>query len=306
LIGQDGDWQGKEIIYDGTEPSLISKNIYEPGDRVIMSHELVDGQDRFYITDYVRHRTLYWLAAVFALVIMATGRWKGMRSLVGLFFSFLVILYFIIPRILAGADPIFTVIIGSTFIIFLSTYLVYGLNKKSSIAIAGTVAGFIIVGLISVFFSQLAKLSGLAQEESMFIAGMTGQVNMYGLMLASFIIGALGVLDDITISQVSVVKELSEANPGFRRGELFKRAMSVGTDHIASMVNTLFLAYAGASFPLLLLFVLKQEPFLTANQVINHEVVATEIVRTLTGSIGLALVVPITTLIAAYYYTQRR
>ena len=133
-----------------------------------------------------------------------------------------------------------------------------------------------------------------------------GAINLQGLLLAGFIIGSLGVLDDLTISQVSTVQELYRLSPELTMREAYTRAMRVGVDHISSMVNTLFLAYAGVSLPLLLLFTFKQPPFLTLGQVLNHEVIATEIVRTLVGSIGLAVAVPITTLLAAYFYTKKK
>ena len=133
-----------------------------------------------------------------------------------------------------------------------------------------------------------------------------GAINLQGLLLAGFIIGSLGVLDALTISQVSTVQELYRLSPELTMREAYTRAMRVGVDHISSMVNTLFLAYAGVSLPLLLLFTFKQPPFLTLGQVLNHEVIATEIVRTLVGSIGLAVAVPITTLLAAYFYTKKK
>ncbi|MFZ5364173.1 MAG: YibE/F family protein [Patescibacteria group bacterium] len=161
--------------------------------------------------------------------------------------------------------------------------------------------------MFSVIFTNLTKLSGFAEEETVYLVGlMGGDINLQGLLLAGFIIGALGVLDDITVSQVSTVQEINAANPNLSRSEIYKKAMRVGVDHIASMVNTLFLAYAGAALPLLLLFSFKQEPFLTFGQVINHEIIATEIVRTLVGSIGLALAVPITTFLAAYFYKKNK
>jgi uncharacterized membrane protein len=166
--------------------------------------------------------------------------------------------------------------------------------------------GTAIVGVLSVFFTGLCRLSGFAEEETMYLVGLTnGTINIEGILLAGFIIGALGVLDDLAVSQVSTVQELSRANPELSRFEIYKSAMVVGVDHISSMVNTLFLAYAGASLPLLLLFHYRLPPFVSIEQILNHEVIATEILRTLIGSIGLALTVPITTFLAAYVYTKK-
>jgi len=255
----------------------------------------------------VRKDALYFLAAFFVLIILLTSKWRGARALLGLGFSFVIILYIIIPQILRGRDPLLTSLLYALLIIVVSTCLVYGFNRKSTVATAGTFLGLALVGIFSVIFTKLTHLAGFAQEETIYLIGLTqGKLNLQGLLLAGFVIGALGVLDDITISQVSTVEELKKANPHLSKWEIHKRAMRVGKDHIASMVNTLFLAYAGASFPLLLLFSFREAPFLTFSQVINHEIIATEIVRTLVGSIGLALAVPITTFLAAYFYSQKK
>lgn len=308
LKGLGGKWKNKEIIFDGTEVDVIAKNFYKKGDKVIVSHSQdLDGNDFFYVTDFVRRGKLYWLAAIFVLIILLTGKWRGFRALLGLIFSFLVILKLIIPQILNGHNPLLISLSYALVIILFSTYLVYGLNKKSTVAILGTFAGIAIVGIISVIFTHLAKLAGFAQEEALYLVGLTGgNINLQGLLLAGFVIGALGVLDDITVSQVSTVQEIHGTDPNLSRLEIYKKAMRVGIDHIASMVNTLFLAYTGASLPLLLLFNFKEPPFLTLGQVINHEIIATEIVRTLVGSIGLALAVPITTFLAAYFYKKQK
>jgi len=306
IKGLEGRWNNQEIVIENTETKPALKNLYQKGDKVLVSYSQgLDGSDIYYTVDFIRRDKLYWLAAIFCLVIFITARWRGLRAILGLGFSFLIIFKFVIPRILDGANPLLVSLFFSAIIILVSTYLVYGLNKKSSVAILGTLAGITIVGVLSVVFTELTRLAGFAQEETLFLATFMGEsLNLKGLLLAGFMIGALGVLDDITVSQVSAVQELTKANPDLSRFEIYKRAMKIGIDHVASMVNTLFLAYAGASFPLLLLFVFKQPPFETFNQVMNNEVIATEIVRTLVGSIGLALVVPITTFLAAYFYKR--
>lgn len=306
LLGLEGKWKDREITFDGTEIDVVAQNLYKQGDKVIVSHSQdMDGNDYYYVTDFVRRGKLYWLAGIFILIILLTGKWRGFRAILGLAFSFFIILKLIIPQILSGHNPLLVSLFYALLIILVSTYLVYGLNKKSTVAILGTFAGIAIVGLLSIIFTNLTKLAGFAQEETIYLVGLTGgNINLQGLLLAGFIIGALGVLDDITVSQVSTVQEIKSANPNLTRLEIYKKTMRVGVDHTASMVNTLFLAYAGASLPLLLLFNFNQPPFLNFGQVINYEVVATEIVRTLVGSIGLALAVPITTFLAAYFYKK--
>lgn len=308
LRGLEGKWEDREFIFDGTQIDVIAKNLYEKGDKVMVSYNKdIEGDDNFYVTDYVRRGKLYLLAAIFLAVILLVGRWRGARAILGLIFSFLIIMKFIIPKILEGGNPLSISLIYSFLIVLAATYLVYGFNKKSSVSILGMSAGIIIVGVLSVIFTSLCRLAGFAQEEALYIVDLTqGAINLQGLLLAGFVIGALGVLDDLAISQVSTVQELHKLNPDLPKREIYKRAMRVGVDHISSMVNTLFLAYAGASLPLLLLFSFKQPPFLTFGQVLNHEVIATEIVRTLVGSIGLALTVPITTFLAAHFYAKRK
>ncbi len=308
LVGLEGKWEGEEFVIDGIARQADTKILHRAGDEVfVLAEEGVDGDTIFTITDIARLRPLFFLGLLFVLIILAIGRMRGFRALLGLVFSFLVIIAGIIPGILAGNDPVLVSLGYATLIVLVSTYMVYGFNKKATIAIAGMFAGTVIVGILSVTFTHFARLSGYAAEETMFLVGLLGgAINFEGLLLAGFIVGTLGVLDDLAVSQVSVVVELKRADPTLSRRELFRRAMRVGVDHIASMVNTLFLAYAGASLPLLLLFRFQEAPFWNTEQVLNHEIIATEIVRTLVGSIGLALTVPITTILAAYAFTSIR
>jgi len=181
-------------------------------------------------------------------------------------------------------------------------FLSHGFNKKTWIAIGGTLIALIITGVLADIFVEGAKLTGFASEEAGFLqAHKLGLINIKGLLLAGIIIGVLGVLDDITVSQSAIVQQLKEANSKLKAGELYKKAMSVGKDHIASMVNTLILVYTGAALPLLLLFIDNPHPF---SDIINYEIIADEVVRTLVGSIGLMLAVPITTFIAAFIASQ--
>jgi len=214
---------------------------------------------------------------------------------------------FIIPRILAGNSPLLISILGAIVILAAIIYITWGFSRKANLAMLTIALSLIITGLISILFTALTKLSGLAQEEAMFLVGLSNvTINFQGLLLAGIIIGTLGVLDDVVISQISAIEQLKEANPNLSKYEFFKRGLKVGIDHLSSMTNTLFLAYAGASLPLLLLFSLKQEPFLTFSQVLNNEMIATEIVRTLVGSVGLILAVPLATFVGAWYLKSRK
>lgn len=297
IVEENGNYQKLEVT-SNEEKIIIENGLYDTsynvkykiGDRVV----LTDGM----ITDYVRRPSLFLLLAIFLfLAILIAGKW-GLTSIAGMAYSFYVIFVFILPMILKGYDAVVVAVVGSMFIIPVTFGLSHGLNRKTINAVIGTIISMIIVGLLSILFVNLARLTGFAVEEAGFLQyQLGGIINMKGILLAGIIISTLGVMDDITVSQASVVEELKRANPKLSKKELFLRSMRVGKDHISSMVNTLVLVYAGASLPLLLLFVNNPHPF---SEVINYEIIADEIVRTLVGSIGLILAVPITTYIAVH------
>jgi uncharacterized membrane protein len=248
----------------------------------------------------VRRDGLIYLFALFVFLAILVGGIWGATSLLGMVFSFFIIFKFILPQILLGKDAILIAIVGSAMIIPVTFSLSHGFKTKTFIAGVGTVFALIITGIVATIAVNLARLSGFGSEEAGFLQSQFGNLlNIKGLLLAGMIISSLGVLDDITISQASVVAELKDANKKYKFADLFKRSMNVGRDHIASLINTLVLVYAGASLPLLLLFVNNPLPF---ESIVNHEMIAEEIVRTLVGSIGLILAVPITSLLASYYY----
>ena len=304
LLVTKGSLKDERIVIESGRLSVASLQKYEVNDRLVISfNKDFEGNDAFYISDYVRRSSLFWLFLIFVVLAITVGKWWGLTSIVGMGFSFLIIFKFILPRLLAGADPIVTAVIGSLFIIPVTFYMSHGLNKKTTVAIFGTVISLIITGILAGIFVEASKLTGFASEEAGFLqVAREGTINIKGLLLAGIIIGTLGILDDVTVSQSSIVLQLKEANPRMKFEELYKRAMNVGQDHISSMVNTLVLVYTGAALPLLLLFIDNPHPFL---EVINYEIVADEIVRTLVGSIGLILAVPITTLIAAMALEKR-
>lgn len=293
-----GSLKGKEIIIEVGDIPVVGQPKYEVGDKVIISYSKnFEGNDIFFITDYIRRQPLFWLFLIFVVLAIVIGQLRGASSLLGLAFSFLIIFLFILPQIYQGNDPILITIFGSLAIIPITFFLSHGFNRKTLIAMAGTFIALIIVGLLSQFFIGLAKLTGYASEEAAFLhLAKGGAINMRGILLAGIIIGALGVLDDITVSQAAIVQQLREANPKLKWKELYLRAMNVGRDHIASMINTLVLVYTGAALPLFLLFIDTPRPFA---EVVNYQMIAEEIVRTLVGSIGLILAVPITTILAS-------
>jgi uncharacterized membrane protein len=288
---------GHAVTVDyGTQSFGSNVVTYRANDQVqAMRIARPDGDEVFYITEPNRREPLLILFVIFVVFVVAVSRWKGVRSLVGMAVSLFVITQFILPMILAGYSPILVTILGAFSLLSVTQYLIYGWSTKTHAAVLGIFISLILIGLLAVIFVDATRLTGYGSEEVGFLQTAGVPIDPRGLLLAGILIGALGVLDDVTISQASSVFELSAANPNFGAPELYRRAMNIGQDHIASTVNTLLLAYVGASLPLLLLFAVFPQPF---GQILNREFVTEEIVRTLVGSLGLVAAVPITTVLA--------
>lgn len=309
LKGISGKWQNREFTAENIiDEDAINKYRYKKGNKVIVtSSKDALGNQTYSVLDYDRINILYFLAAIFAILVILVGRIRGVRALISLVASFLLIMYFIIPQILKGTDPLFVAIIGGVVILALIIYITEGFSRKTHIAMLSVTATLILIGVISIIFTYAAKLSGTTQEEVMYLANIYGnKINFSGLLLAGIVIGALGVLNDVVISQVWTVEEIKKAGNALSFRELFKRSLRVGVAHINSMTNTLFLAYAGASLPLLLLFTMNEPPFVGFSNVINNQLIATEIIRALIGSIGLVLAVPIATFLASKYLVIKK
>jgi uncharacterized membrane protein len=300
-----GSLKGKKIVLENGHLPMSNIEHYKKGDGLLVVYTKdMNGENLFYITDFIRRNALFWLLFIFVVLTLLVARWQGLASLLGMLASFAIIFFLILPQINAGKDPVLMAVLGSFLIIPFTFYLSHGLNKKTTIAILGTCISLIVTGFLAIFFVNSARLTGYASEEASFLqAARQGSFNVKGLLLAGIIIGVLGILDDITISQSAVVAQLKKSRPKIKADELFSQAMAVGKDHISSMINTLILVYAGASLPLLLLFVDSPHP---VSEIINYEIVADEIVRTLAGSIGLVLAVPVTTLIAALVFSKKK
>ncbi|VVA43984.1 YibE/F family protein [Candidatus Roizmanbacteria bacterium] len=305
LMITKGSLENKKIIIESGNYPLANLQKYNLGDKVVVLYSKdFKGNDNFFITDFIRRDALLWLFIIFILLTIIIAKWRGLLSLVGMVISFLIIFLYILPNISSGLDPIQIAITGSLFIIPVTFYFSHGFNKKTTVAIMGTIITLIITGLLANFFVNFSKLTGFASEEAGFLeVAKQGTINMKGLLLAGIIIGVLGVLDDITVSQSAIVFQLKEINSKLKFDELYSRAMNIGQDHISSMVNTLILVYTGAALPLLILFINNPHPL---SEVINYEMIADEIVRTLVGSIGLILSVPITTFIASMVASKKQ
>ncbi len=265
------------------------------GDDVVLSvsNDPTSNALVYQVVDEQRGKPLLFMLALSAAIILAFARWRGLSALVALAVSFLALIFFVIPAILNGEPPLLVAVVGAIAIMFAVLYLTHGINVHTSVAILGTLISLVLTGGFGYLFTVLTRLTGYDEDSTNLSLGL-GRINVRGLLLAGIIIGALGVLDDVTITQSSTVEEL--AATATSRLELYRAASRVGRNHIASAVNTIVMAYAGASLPLLLLIVAGGLP---VGQIVTSQLIAQEIVRSAVGTIGLVASVPITTGLAA-------
>ena len=287
-------------VYDG-EVGAIEVGVDDPvrtGDGVLLTaFETEAGRLVFDFYDFQRGAPMVVLALVFAVVVIALGRWRGVGALVGLVVSYLIIVWFVVPAILDGSNAVTVAVVAASTIAFCVLFLAHGFEVPTAVALTSTLLSLLLTALLAWGFVGATNLTGLTDDSSLLLAGLREGIDARGILLAGIVIGALGVLDDVTVTQVSAVWELKALRPELTVRELVGPALRIGRDHIASTVNTLFLAYVGAALPLLLLFTEASQGF---SSVITREIVATEVVRTLVGSIGLVASVPISTWLAAY------
>jgi len=285
-----------QIGVGGLDPEVdVGDEVRVVENAVAPGAESVRGQE-YSLSDFERRRPMLLLALLFAGLVVVFARLRGVLSLVGLAVSLAVVLGFMVPAILDGKSPLAVAVVGSSAVMLTTIALAHGTGAKSLAAMIGTALSLVVTIALAVLFVDLTHLTGLASEESLFLQNSETGLSLDGLLLAGMVVAALGVLDDVTISQSSTVLALRGANPDQGFGELFGRAMSVGRDHVSATVNTLVLAYVGASLPLLLIF---SSSTLSFSDALNLELIAKEVVATLVGSVGLITAVPITTALAA-------
>lgn len=262
--------------------------------RIILGYE--PSTDFYFYADTDRRTPLVWLTGLFALFVVALGRWRGALALVGMAGTLAVLIAFLAPSVLDGNDPLVVAVVAASAIAFVSMYLAHGFNPNTTVALAGTLSALGLTLAFSWAFFEFANFTGLATEEALVLPFIAGGIDVASLILGGAVIGALGALDDVAVTQAALVAELHYRNPGLRVRELVASGIRVGREHIASTVNTLLLAYVGAGIPLLLLFAVSNQ---SLAMLANSELIAVELVRTLCGSIGLVAAVPITTMLAA-------
>lgn len=281
----------------------VNFEAYEVGDQLRIYSDYNDQDERmFSIMGQQRRSALLFLLTIFIVAVLLIAGPRGIWSIFGLLLSFLIISQLLIPMILAGRSPIWSAIVSSLLIIPGTFYLSHGFHKKTHSAVLATIVSLVFTMLLAIYFIQSSHLTGFATEEAAFVSVISqGKINLLSLLFSAIMIGTLGVLDDVSIGQASVVEELRSANPQLKAWALFTKSMKVGRDHVASMINTLILVYAGASLPLLILFFDSSRSFI---DVIEMEVVAEEVVKTLVSSIGLILAVPLTSFLSTFVFKQ--
>ncbi|MDQ1663471.1 MAG: hypothetical protein QOJ68_3451 [Blastococcus sp.] len=290
----DGPGAGERRQID-LPPDVVAAGVHA-GDRLVLSRGTAEGSPDYQFYDYSRRTPIVVLAIAFAVVVGLVARWRGLRALLGLGFAFAVLLWFVLPGLLAEKSPTLVSLVGSAAIMFVVLYLAHGFSARTTTALLGTLFGLALIAVLGSIAVSVARLTGLTTEETLTLNNFDPTLKFSAIVLAGVVVAGLGVLNDVTITQASAVWELREASPEMTVGELFRRAMAIGRDHIASTVYTIVFAYAGAALPSLLLFELYQRPFWT---VLTGSVVAEEVIRILVGGIALVLAVPVTTAIGA-------
>lgn len=270
---------------------------FASGDEVVLSYaEDAPAGERYSFQDFDRTDPLLALLALFVAGVLLLSRGRGIGALASLAFTLVLLVVFTLPALMQGGSPLPVAVVTAATAMIVTLYLSHGVSTRTSVAMVGTLLSLALIGVLGSVFSRLGRFTGLTDEGSQYISAVATQVDLRGLLLAGLVIGALGVLDDVTVTQVSAVWELADADPDASRASLFARGMRIGRAHVASTVNTLAMAYVGATLPLLLVFSAIDLPFGAA---VSQELVAQEIVRGLVGGLGIVAAVPLTTAIAA-------
>jgi len=301
IIFEAKDVENGEIYYIDTADSLLEGLRYriKKGTGVYLQIvPTMDGGEEAHLLDIDRTKALIWMFIAFAILAIVVGLWRGFFAIIGLTLTIIILVLWVLPQILGGADPVITTVLAAIVILAINMHLSHGFSKSTLLAFSSTVIGLLLAVIFAKVFVYFGNLSGLATEEAAFVYwNGSGNIAPQGVLLAGIIIGASGVLDDIAITQNEAIHEIRDANDQLSKKELFVRAMRLGRHHIASTVNTLVLAYVGVALPVMLLFLASTVGF---NQFINTEMIAEEIVRTLAGTAALILTVPIATWLATY------
>ncbi|HBK86102.1 MAG TPA: YibE/F family protein, partial [Firmicutes bacterium] len=274
--------------------------IVEPGDKVLLEAEVVEGElVSAYIADHIRDTFIYLLIGLFVLLVLLIGGKSGLRSLLGLLITIVLIAQVFLPLLFRGYQPLPLAVLLSVLSIIITMVIIGGINRKTLAAIVGTASGVLVAGVLAYAFGNLTKLTGLSHEETRMLMYIPQgiQFNYQGLLFAGIMIGALGAVMDVGMSVASSMFEIKQVSPQISLWDLFRSGMNVGRDVMGTMTNTLILAYLGSSTPLLLLFYAYNVPI---QRILNLDTIGTELVRALSGSIGMVAAIPLTALVAAW------
>ncbi len=293
VLVTSGADEGQEISVP--LPNGLGAPEIESGDRIVLIETIGADGPAYAIVDHQRATSMWLLVVAFVLALAAFGGWRGVRAVVGLVVTFALLLFFVVPAILAGESPLVVAIVGAAAITLTVLFLTHGFTLSTSIAVVGTLISLALTGALAALVVSVMHLTGVTDDLSMSL-GTSFTVNLQGLLLAGIVIGSLGVLDDVTVTQAATVDEISSANPRYGTRELYRAGIRVGRSHIASVVNTIVLAYAGSSLPLLILIIANNE---SLSGVVTDQLIAQEVVRSVVATLGLIAAVPVTTWLAA-------
>ncbi|MCK8826667.1 YibE/F family protein [Natroniella acetigena] len=294
-----GPHQGERITVTNTYEegnTYLSLYLEEEQDVILVSRDREGQLDQIYLHDVARDRGLFYLIIIFMLLLLIVGGKSGLKTIITLVFAGLIIGRFMLPLLLEGYDPIFITTVSAVIIIIPTLLIIGGINEKSLAAIIGTATGVGIAGLLTLWVGELSHLTGFNSEEAMMLFNLDQDINIRGLLFAGIIIGSLGAVTDVSMSVASAISEISNNNRRLRVSDLMLAGLNVGRDIMGTMANTLLLAYVGSAIPLLLLLLGVEMHWM---RIINMDIIATEFVRGITGSIGLIISIPVTAFVAA-------
>jgi uncharacterized membrane protein len=286
-------------IEAGPASSETGESRFKVGDRIYVSNYSLDDVSDWNIVGFSRESSVLFMFIIFTFVTILVGGKKGLSSIISLGITFLLLYFFAIPRMLDGGNVLFLGIITVLVSMVSSMYVAHGFNRRTTLSVISTFFGILIVSLFALFFTNITRLDGLGTEDAFFLSSQTGgAINLSQLYFVSILVAAMGVLDDVIVSQVVSVYELYDANIKLNANQLYSKAMNIGKEHISSMVNTLFVAYAGSSLALVMLLSFNNG---SVAFILRSDSITEEIVRTLAASIGIILVVPVSTFLASRF-----
>lgn len=299
-FNKDSSKQVRYCVLQSFDPNGKDASRFQEGQNVVVSYRNADGIDpqfRYSFADQDRRGVLVAVVILFLVTVIIFGALRGMLAVAGLLLSLFIIGIYILPALVAGENGLLVALIGGTAVAAAALYLSHGFNSSTHIAFLSSIGSVLSIALFAQLFFTLGRFTGFVSEEASYLSVADINIDLRGLLIAGAILASLGALDDMTVTQVAAVSELHNARPDYKFAQLWRSAVRIGRDHVASTVNTLALAYVGTSLALMLLFTVSRQSFMW---IANSESVAVQIVGALVGSFGLIVSVPLSTALAAY------